>query len=422
MRIPFISLRTKLILALAISSLVAVLLVGLIAKWLVLQRFNDLALQRAFSNFSQDVTQYIAKYGSWQEADAREHFTDFVKSRRPPPPDLPKPRPGQDLRPPFRFVLIDPQGVVIHGPPTYPRDHPVDKERRAREMPIRIEQKLVAYALPLGQPNLSELDLSYLDAMDRALWLAAFGAGGFVLLLGILFGNQLSNSLRRLNAALSNMRPGELRQQVAIDTHDEVGALAGVFNRMSTELATAYDELKSSHRQVSEQATLLRELSIRDELTGLYNRRHFNEQAQQLLQQSKRYGRPLSVMIGDIDYFKKINDQFGHTTGDEVLRAVAKLIGDEVRDADVVARYGGEEFVVLFPETPHGVARSICERLREVVESYAWDDIADGLSVTISMGVCADTKLPNYEAMLSQADENLYRAKEGGRNRVVGQE
>ncbi len=164
--------------------------------------------------------------------------------------------------------------------------------------------------------------------------------------------------------------------------------------------------------------TRIKELSIRDELTGLYNRRHFNEQAIQFFNSAKRYKKHLSLMIGDIDFFKYVNDTFSHAVGDEVLKIVAHLLSDKRRKADIISRYGGEEFVVIFPETSIVDAVQVCETMRKRIETYFWHEIVSELKITMSMGLCADTSLESVESMLKQADKKLYNAKAAGRNNL----
>jgi diguanylate cyclase (GGDEF)-like protein len=153
-------------------------------------------------------------------------------------------------------------------------------------------------------------------------------------------------------------------------------------------------------------------------LTGLYNRRHFDEHVARTFAQAERYGHPLTVMIGDIDFFKRINDGFSHAVGDAVLCQVARILQDNTRESDVVARYGGEEFVIALAETPLSQATNLCEKLRAKVEAHPWNDIAPELRVTMSMGLCDDLGLGSLEKMVAYADTKLYQAKTGGRNRV----
>jgi diguanylate cyclase (GGDEF)-like protein len=185
-----------------------------------------------------------------------------------------------------------------------------------------------------------------------------------------------------------------------------------------SELQLRYEELQALHDKVHEQAVQLKELSIRDGLTALYNRRHFDEQGASALAQAERYDQPLSVMIGDIDFFKRINDGFSHAVGDEVLRQVAKILQSNTRDSDIVARYGGEEFVMALPQTTLPYAVALSEKLRILIEAHSWHDIHPDLRVTMSMGLCGDSKISSFEKMVAAADEKLYQAKESGRNRV----
>ncbi|HEX8551905.1 MAG TPA: diguanylate cyclase [Abditibacteriaceae bacterium] len=184
------------------------------------------------------------------------------------------------------------------------------------------------------------------------------------------------------------------------------------------ELQERYQQLRELNQTIQEQADLLKEVSIRDELTRLYNRRHFNEQAAREFAQSQRHGHPLTMMIGDIDHFKRINDTFSHATGDDVLRQVARVLQDNTREGDILARYGGEEFVIALPQTDLEQAATVCEKLRLAIESHAWHEIHPDLRVTMSMGLNSNIQLSSYDKMIDAADELLYKAKESGRNRV----
>jgi two-component system, cell cycle response regulator len=124
-------------------------------------------------------------------------------------------------------------------------------------------------------------------------------------------------------------------------------------------------------------------------------------------------------MMCDIDHFKAINDHFSHATGDEVLRHVARILQANTRASDIVARYGGEEFAIVFTETTAETAVRLAERIRERIEQFDWWEIDPALHVTISIGVDGIVTRPGIAEMLAAADERLYRAKRGGRNRVV---
>ena len=165
----------------------------------------------------------------------------------------------------------------------------------------------------------------------------------------------------------------------------------------------------------------LEEQAIRDPLTGLYNRRHFEGTLEDEIRHADRTDRPLSVIMADIDYFKAFNDRYGHGAGDEVLRAIGKLMNSTFRVRDIPCRHGGEEFVIILPETYLVDAAARAERLVEQVRDLSVD-LANGLleMISISVGVAA---YPEHGAtpwlLVGRADEALYRAKEEGRNRVV---
>lgn len=160
----------------------------------------------------------------------------------------------------------------------------------------------------------------------------------------------------------------------------------------------------------------LRAQSETDELTGMPNRRHFEKRVTSELQRSGRHGHPLTVLIFDIDHFKIINDTCGHPAGDEVLVAVAVLVRQQLREADLLTRWGGEEFTVLMPDTPLATALRVADKLRAAIESHRF---AFGLQVTISIGAAQwEGQVESLHALMSRADEALYLAKHRGRNRV----
>jgi diguanylate cyclase (GGDEF)-like protein len=177
------------------------------------------------------------------------------------------------------------------------------------------------------------------------------------------------------------------------------------------ELAEALDEARALRREAER-------LARHDSLTGLFNRRYLDEVLTSFHQRARFDGSPLAVALVDIDDFKRINDDWSHATGDAVLRAVAEVLYGELRPTDVLGRYGGEEFLVLLPETHSPEARGICERLRQAIAHHPWSEIASGLAVTISLGVCGDLDVSLAEKRIQAADRSLYRAKASGKNQV----
>jgi two-component system cell cycle response regulator len=164
------------------------------------------------------------------------------------------------------------------------------------------------------------------------------------------------------------------------------------------------------------------ELAINDGLTGLFNRRYMETHLGTLVDQSAARGKPITVLVLDIDYFKAINDSYGHDAGDDVLREFSLRIRKATRNIDLACRYGGEEFVIVMPETDMAVATAVAERLRRRIatEPFAIQKGARHLEVTISIGIAALSGVGDDAAtILKRADQALYRAKRDGRNRVV---
>ncbi len=169
----------------------------------------------------------------------------------------------------------------------------------------------------------------------------------------------------------------------------------------------------------------LAEGALQDPLTGLYNRRHFEERLSSELSAAERHGRPLSLLMCDVDHFKNINDEHGHLAGDETLKMVATVLQGAVRKEDVLARYGGEEFVVIARETQLEGAHTLAERIRHAVEESRCSWQGRDLGVTMSIGVTVSVGLSQFVAgrtdreLIDAADRALYLAKQAGRNTVI---
>jgi diguanylate cyclase len=160
-------------------------------------------------------------------------------------------------------------------------------------------------------------------------------------------------------------------------------------------------------------------MALTDPLTGLLNRRSMEQRLREAAQGFQRTGRTFSVVMADIDRFKRINDVHGHAAGDRVLRALAGLLGERLRGGDAVARWGGEEFLLLLPETDLATARDVADRLRATVEARLSDIAGLGDSVTLTFGVAVFDRPMRVDVCLKQADDALYAGKTEGRNRVV---
>jgi diguanylate cyclase (GGDEF)-like protein len=464
--IHHLSLREKLLLCLLATALASSTLVGGFAYWRLTQKFDSLVQHESLRRFTADVSDYFRAYGSWEEGQKRESFRSFTERRNallgrpvggkigPSPvgseskssgggpaaasgmapalpgltPDtlvIPPVAPGEEPltpsnvhRPPFRFYLFDENFRSLSDLAPYKLGEQVHSEHVGKLQPIESDGRIVAHFVPEGKVAYSDLDLGYLSAMREALVAGTLAGLVLSLALGFLFGTRLNRSLRRLTRAVRAMRHGYLKQHVVVESKDEIGMLANAFNRMSDKLARQYHELEESKKRIEKLAMQLREMSMRDALTQLHNRRYFDEHGNRLFQHALRYQRPFSVMIADIDHFKKINDTYSHAMGDEVLRRIGEILGTKVRASDLVARYGGEEFVIAFPETDLTQAHETCESLRKRIESYPWHELHPELKVTMSMGLNSDARVADIHAMLEVADSLLYRAKHSGRNQV----
>jgi len=160
-------------------------------------------------------------------------------------------------------------------------------------------------------------------------------------------------------------------------------------------------------------------MTIVDGLTQIHNKRALFEALEKELMRARRYERDLSLMMFDIDFFKRINDQYGHLAGDHVLRELARIVQERIRREEVFARYGGEEFVILLPETPLPGAAALAESLRARVANHAFVFQGERIPVTVSIGTALLGENDKVASdLIQRADEKLYEAKRGGRNRV----
>ncbi|MEM9704745.1 MAG: diguanylate cyclase, partial [Pseudomonadota bacterium] len=188
--------------------------------------------------------------------------------------------------------------------------------------------------------------------------------------------------------------------------------------RVSTQIRRKryIDQLRSSL-----QASL--EMAVTDQLTGLYNRRYLASHLSAMFDRAYWTGKPLAIMIMDLDHFKSINDTYGHDAGDRVLQEFAERIRGSIRGIDLACRYGGEEFLIAMPDTDKRFAGLVAERLRQEVEAskVQLNGGRDTLNVTVSIGIASSEDGPNEDnaqKLIKRADEALYEAKSGGRNRV----
>lgn len=263
--------------------------------------------------------------------------------------------------------------------------------------------------LKISQPEIAA-ELTEAHSIRKKTFLAIAIVFGISLVAAIgaslLLARSVLIPLKTLKKSADRFGTGDLSHRAAIVTADELGQLTVAFNIMAENLEKTQKELKI--------------LSTHDSLTGLNNRKEFHRYLQEELERSKRYDCPLSLLMLDIDFFKNINDTYGHQAGDLILSDIANLLKRECRIVDQISRYGGEEFTIILPETSASGALIIAERIRKLVANTTFF-VGPGqeISVTLCVGVAVYKEDATTEnALISAADEALYAAKHAGRNRV----
>ncbi len=210
--------------------------------------------------------------------------------------------------------------------------------------------------------------------------------------------------VRPLNKAIIHFKQiakGNLDEDITIPNQDEVGQVLNELSAMQGKLKVMIGELD--------------QLASTDKLTGAWNRRRFEETVETEMDRLRRYGQRLSLMILDVDHFKKINDQYGHPVGDQVLVDLSNTIRSSLRASDSLTRWGGEEFVILCPNTTAEIVSKLAERLRKKIATVSFKEVG---TITVSFGVAECGPSETWEQWLHRADEALYLAKSGGRDQV----
>lgn len=274
------------------------------------------------------------------------------------------------------------------------------------------------------------------EASLNALVRNVFGLSIGITLLMVPIGYQVVRyvigPIEHLSSAARAFAAGRLDARVEVKRRDEIGELSRSFNLMADELASSHNQLVKLNAELEDRVLRrttelenanrqLREMAARDSLTGLYNRRHFNDLLAQLFAESTRYGTDLTCMMMDLDNFKRVNDSLGHQAGDKLLQLAADVIRSSIREADVAVRYGGDEFAILLPQTSPTDARHSAERVISNFRATLARDLPEASIATLSIGlVSRERNLPTTAAeLVNLADEALYLAKAGGKNRIT---
>jgi len=258
-----------------------------------------------------------------------------------------------------------------------------------------------------------ELTAHLLVQRNRMFALVIAGCLGG-LMIGFMMLRNFSAPLSRLVKFTEEVGAGRLPEIRRSLSHDEVGYLTNRFSEMVTSLREQQDEVKRAQEQLEREATT-------DALTGLYNRRYLYSLFPKLWSEAMRSHKSLALIIIDIDHFKKINDRYGHPTGDSVLLHIAIVLRANCRVSDFLFRIGGEEFLILTSGDNEG-GTHVAEKIRSTLELEAYSDAECSIPVTASFGVAqadASDGTNGLEQLLRRADQALYAAKKGGRNRVV---
>ena len=244
-------------------------------------------------------------------------------------------------------------------------------------------------------------------------------------IVGMVAGGYIIWDIGRTMARIASLMARDIPLAGTERRHDEVGTLMSSFNKMlatieqqALEINTYATRLDAAYKELESTNARLKETSFKDEVTGLYNRRFFSLRLEEELSRYRRFNHPVSVVLLDLDGFKAVNDEYGHTVGDETLREVAQILMKHSRGINVVSRYGGDEFAVLLVETSKAGARLYVDRIREVVAKYPF---SHGKVITASFGVASlpDDEAGTAEDLFRAADEALYTAKRAGKNQVA---
>jgi diguanylate cyclase (GGDEF)-like protein len=346
---------------------------------------------------------------------------------------------SRSLQPQAEIYLVDAAGRIVAHPPGFAARSP-----RAAQMALSAARSVAEYPGPTGRAVLgtsvrlaaglhlvveAPRDAIFAPAFELLKRIAVIDAA-IVLVLGLLahqIAGAIAQPIRELSEGARRIAEGDL--EVSIDaggSTDEIGLLTRTFNDMTQRLRDTMhdaeagaDALKRRNEELQGANEVLEQLSITDGLTKLHNHRFFQDHLTREIKRVRRTQEPVSMLLIDIDDFKRLNDRLGHAAGDELLKGIARSLNSSVRESDFLARYGGEEFVVVAANTNLAGAIHLAEKVRtEVAESsFVVDESMQVFKITVSIGVAEYRG--DRKAFFQAADRALYRAKAEGKNCVV---
>lgn len=259
------------------------------------------------------------------------------------------------------------------------------------------------------KPDIILLDvvLPGLDGYEVCRWLKLEESTKGIPVIMLTIKKELADKISGLHIGADDFLP---------KPYNELELNARIYASLRTK--ALQDELRMKNKQLEDLLSKVEYMAITDALTNLYNRRRLYDVLSKEFERSRRYATPMSLIMLDIDHFKRINDNYGHQTGDQVLKDVAGLIKKGVREVDTAARYGGEEFMIVMPNTEPANARVSAERIRESIAVFQFPNVREKITISIGIAGVPDEILVSEDRLARCADYALYRAKLNGRNRT----
>jgi diguanylate cyclase (GGDEF)-like protein len=292
-----------------------------------------------------------------------------------------------------------------------------ERNQRTADLLLLSSQSLVLSLSQLHRMAVRELGKAS-DHEERMLWILLTGLAGLGISLFVLLRNRILVPLKQLYEAAVLVAQGQWDHRLHSPRQDEFGELAHAFDHMLDRLqetTVSRDRLEAEIVERQQLEVELRRFAMTDPLTGAFNRRYLLQALETEISRAQRYTRPLSVIMFDIDHFKRINDTFGHEHGDAVLKGLATLVRQRLRHTDVFTRWGGEEFMILAPETTLSQALALAGTLRMALHQSPFPTVG---TVTASFGVAEYRTDETVDQWLKRVDDLAYEAKRNGRDQI----